>query len=223
MGLRAPIEGRGLTREGAAEPPPYDRADTVAWYRGGPQPGSPGAAVLVGHVDTDRAPAVFYELGGLKRGETVSVDRADGSTAEFTVDDVTVFGKDHFDAGRVYGPHTAGRAELRLITCGGDYDRARRQYSANVVVSAAEKKRMARIVADVPVHDVIVGDGEGQVPLKKVRTTLLKLPRVLPGAQVTVVNDRLRALGDLMSNMPIPKGPMPKGMRMPKGPLRPRK
>ncbi|MBC2873838.1 MULTISPECIES: DUF4191 domain-containing protein [Streptomyces] len=82
---------------------------------------------------------------------------------------------------------------------------------------AAEKKRMARIVADVPVHDVVVGNGEGQVPLKKLRTTLLKLPRVLPGAQVTVVNDRLRALGDLMSNMPIPKGPMPKGMRMPKG------
>ncbi|WP_171171809.1 DUF4191 domain-containing protein [Streptomyces sp. I05A-00742] len=82
---------------------------------------------------------------------------------------------------------------------------------------AAEKKRMARIVSDVPVHDVVVGNEEGQVPLKKLRTTLLKLPRVLPGAQVTVVNDRLRALGDLMSNMPIPKGPMPKGMRMPKG------
>ncbi|QKV95376.1 DUF4191 domain-containing protein [Streptomyces sp. NA02950] len=82
---------------------------------------------------------------------------------------------------------------------------------------AAEKKKMARIVADVPVHDVIVGSGEGQVEIKKLRTTLLKLPRVLPGAQVTVVNDRLRALGDLMSNMPIPKGPMPKGMRMPKG------
>ncbi|MBI0377334.1 DUF4191 domain-containing protein [Streptomyces albiflaviniger] len=82
---------------------------------------------------------------------------------------------------------------------------------------AAEKKKMARIVSDVPVHDVIVGSGEGQVEIKKLRTTLLKLPRVLPGAQVTVVNDRLRALGDLMSNMPIPKGPMPKGMRMPKG------
>ncbi|MEU2871340.1 DUF4191 domain-containing protein [Streptomyces olivoreticuli] len=82
---------------------------------------------------------------------------------------------------------------------------------------AAEKKRMARIVTDVPVHDIVVGDGEGQVPIKKLRTTLLKLPRVLPGAQVTVVNDRLRALGDLLSNMPIPKGPMPKGTRMPKG------
>ncbi|MFJ3660624.1 DUF4191 domain-containing protein [Streptomyces sp. NPDC090119] len=82
---------------------------------------------------------------------------------------------------------------------------------------AAEKKKMNRIVADVPVHDVIVGDGEGQVPLKKLRTTMLKYPRVLTGPQVTVTNDRLRALGDLMSNMPLPKGPMPKGMRMPKG------
>ncbi|MZE80645.1 DUF4191 domain-containing protein [Streptomyces xinghaiensis] len=82
---------------------------------------------------------------------------------------------------------------------------------------ASEKRKMARIVTDVPVHDVTVGNGEGQVPLKKVRTHLLKLPRVLTGPQVTTVNDRLRAMGDLMSNMPMPKGPMPKGMRMPKG------
>ncbi|MFH8340922.1 DUF4191 domain-containing protein [Streptomyces sp. AM6-12] len=82
---------------------------------------------------------------------------------------------------------------------------------------AAEKKKMNRIVADVPVHDIIVGNGDGQVELKKLRTTMLKLPRVLTGPQVTTTNDRLRALGDLMSNMPVPKGPMPRGMRMPKG------
>ncbi|MFE7133513.1 DUF4191 domain-containing protein [Streptomyces sp. NPDC057638] len=82
---------------------------------------------------------------------------------------------------------------------------------------AAEKKKMARIVVDVPVHDIIVGTDEGQVPLKKVRTKMLKLPRVLNGPQVTATNDRLRAMGDLMSNMPLPKGPMPKGMRMPRG------
>lgn len=82
---------------------------------------------------------------------------------------------------------------------------------------ASEKKRMARVVSDVPVHDFIVGDDDGQVPLKKLRTKLLKLQRVLAGGQVTQVNDRLRAMGDLMSNMPIPKGPMPKGMRMPRG------
>lgn len=82
---------------------------------------------------------------------------------------------------------------------------------------ASEKKRMARVVSDVPVHDFVVGEDEGQVELKKLRTRLLKLPRVLTGPQTTQVNDRLRAMGDLMSNMPIPKGPMPKGMRMPRG------
>ncbi|MEU6540291.1 DUF4191 domain-containing protein [Streptomyces sp. NPDC047000] len=85
------------------------------------------------------------------------------------------------------------------------------------VLLAAEKKKMNRIVADVPVHDVIIGKGEGMTELKKLRTTMLKYPRVLTGAQVTATNDRLKAMGDLMSNMPIPKGPMPKGMRMPRG------
>ncbi|MFD9729484.1 DUF4191 domain-containing protein [Streptomyces sp. NPDC059072] len=79
---------------------------------------------------------------------------------------------------------------------------------------ANEKKKMARIMPDVPVHDFIVGNGEGEVPLKKVRTTLLKLPRVLAGPQITEVNDKLRAMGDLMSNMPLPKGPIPgRGMK----------
>ncbi|AXK32812.1 DUF4191 domain-containing protein [Streptomyces armeniacus] len=82
---------------------------------------------------------------------------------------------------------------------------------------ASEKKRMARVVSDVPVHDLIVGNDEGQVELKKLRSKMLKLPRVLAGGQVTETNDRLRAMGDLMKNMPIPKGPMPKGMRLPKG------
>jgi hypothetical protein len=82
---------------------------------------------------------------------------------------------------------------------------------------ASEKKKVARVVYDVPVHDFIVGTGEGELPLKKMRTTLLRLPRALSGPKTTEVNDRLRALGDLMSNMPIPKGPMPRGMRMPKG------
>jgi hypothetical protein len=82
---------------------------------------------------------------------------------------------------------------------------------------AAERRKVGRVVYDVPVHDYIVGDGEGELPLKKIRSTLLRLPRALSGSKTTEVNDRLRALGDLMSNMPIPKGPMPRGMRMPKG------
>lgn len=83
---------------------------------------------------------------------------------------------------------------------------------------ASEKKKMTRVVSDVPVHDLVVGNDEGQVPLKKLRATMLKLPRVMQGSQITATNDRLRAMGDLMSNMPLPKGPMPKGARLPKGP-----
>lgn len=84
----------------------------------------------------------------------------------------------------------------------------------------SEKKKMSRLLGDVPVHLIIVGNDEDQVPLRKLRQTIIKKPRVLPGGQVTEVNDRLRAVGDLMSNMPLPKGPMPKGMRMPKAPPR---
>ncbi|MFI1971742.1 class F sortase [Streptomyces cinnamoneus] len=134
--VHAPVEPHGLTPEGAVEPPPYERPGAVAWYRDGPPPGSAGAAVIVGHVDTQRAPAVFHRLGSLRRGARVSVGRADGTTAEFTVEDVFLVRKDGFDAEKVYGPRTSGRAELRLITCGGDYDHDRHAYSANVVVSA---------------------------------------------------------------------------------------
>jgi hypothetical protein len=79
-----------------------------------------------------------------------------------------------------------------------------------------EKKKVARYVPDVPVYDVQAGNGEGQVPLRKLNNHLMKLPRNLTTTQVSEVNRRLKALGTM--NLPIPKGPMPKGMRMPRGP-----
>ncbi|RLU86895.1 class F sortase [Streptomyces griseocarneus] len=139
MGLKAPIEGHGLDAQGGVEAPPYERANAVSWYQDGPEPGSPGVAVLVGHVDTTQAPAVFFELSNIKAGQKVNVSRADGSTAEFTVEEVALVPNDHWDDDKVYGPHDQNdpdRAELRLITCGGDYDKAAHTYKANVVVYA---------------------------------------------------------------------------------------
>ncbi|MFH8370267.1 class F sortase [Streptomyces sp. NPDC018031] len=135
-GVVAPVVGRGLDAAGAVDPPPYDRPGVVGWYRAGPRPGEAGAALLVGHADTDAGPAVFHGLSGVKPGRRVRVERADGSVAEFTVEDVEVVPRDRFDAHRVYGTRSPGRAELKLITCGGRYDRARQHYTANVVVSA---------------------------------------------------------------------------------------
>lgn len=134
IGLHAKVVGRGL-KDGAVDPPPYDTPDVAGWYRGGPSPGTAGAALIVGHVDTETRAAVFYGLSTVERGALVDVTRADGTVAEFSVEGVEVVEKDHFDPNRVYG--SGGRPELRLITCGGSFDKAAQAYSANVVVFAA--------------------------------------------------------------------------------------
>ncbi|MGV9554939.1 class F sortase [Streptomyces sp. NPDC003401] len=136
LGVQAPVVARGLDARGAIAAPPYEQAGVVGWYAAGVRPGAAGAALMVGHVDTETRPAVFHRLGTLTAGETVRVVRADGEVAEFTVDDVTVVRRDAFDAHRAYGAREPGRAELRLITCGGTFDRASRSYTANVIVSA---------------------------------------------------------------------------------------
>ncbi|MGW1186525.1 class F sortase [Streptomyces sp. NPDC002559] len=136
IGVDAPVVVRGLDGDGAVEPPPFDRPQTVGWYGDGTRPGANGPALLVGHVDTETKPAVFYGLSATRPGAEVEVTRADGTVAEFTVDDVRVLTRARFDAAEAYGPRKDGRAELRLITCGGTYDRASHSYDANVIVSA---------------------------------------------------------------------------------------
>ncbi|WP_317454092.1 class F sortase [Streptomyces sp. TRM68416] len=136
LGVQAPVVARGLDGLGAVDPPPFDQPGVVGWYAAGAAPGAAGPALLVGHVDTETRPAVFYRLSALRPGRPVRVVRADGTVAEFTVDDVRVVARDRFDARQAYGAREPGRAELRLITCGGTFDRASRSYTANVVVSA---------------------------------------------------------------------------------------
>ncbi|WP_107483760.1 class F sortase, partial [Streptomyces sp. SA15] len=136
LGVQAPVVARGLDARGAVAPPPFDRPGAVGWYAAGTKPGAAGTALMVGHVDTETRPAVFYRLSSLQPGETVRVLRDDGKVAEFTVDDVQVLTRDGFDAQQAYGTRETGRAELRLITCGGSFDRASRSYTANVIVSA---------------------------------------------------------------------------------------
>jgi sortase (surface protein transpeptidase) len=134
VGIHAELVGRGL-KDGAVDPPPYSTPDVAGWYRDGPPPGAAGAAIIVGHVDTETRAAVFYGLSTVQRGALVEVARDDGTVAEFSVEAVEVIEKAHFDATRVYG--SAGRPELRLITCGGAFDKDAQAYSANVVVFAA--------------------------------------------------------------------------------------
>lgn len=77
---------------------------------------------------------------------------------------------------------------------------------------AQEKKRVARLAGDAPIYDVVVGRGEGEVPLNKLNTHLMKLPRNLSKEQVVALDRRLSALG--AQRAPLPQGPMPGGVKM---------
>lgn len=136
IGIQAPVISRGLDADGAIEAPPYESPGTVGWWSKGVQPGAAGAALMVGHVDTKSKPAVFYGLSSAQPGDKVRVVRADGSVAEFTIEDVRVYERAAFDPHKAYGQRVKGRAELRLVTCGGSYDKTAKEYTANVVVSA---------------------------------------------------------------------------------------
>jgi hypothetical protein len=132
IGMRSTLVPLRLDRTGALQPP----ADYVhaGWYTGGPTPGDPGPAVIAGHVDSRAGPAIFFRLRDLRQGDAVVVTRSDGRTARFRVIAVQRYPKNAFPTQRVYGP-TPDRA-LRLITCGGAFDYARRSYRDNIVVYA---------------------------------------------------------------------------------------
>jgi len=112
-------------------PAPTD-FQTAGWYTGGPTPGQLGPAVIAGHVDGPDGPAIFYRLGQLTAGAQVTVTRADATVATFTIDAVESFAKADFPTARVYGNST-NRAELRLITCGGAFDRTTGHYVDNII------------------------------------------------------------------------------------------
>jgi hypothetical protein len=109
--------------------------DVAGWYVRGPRPGAAGPAVIVGHVDSRRGPAVFHRLPQLAPGDEVVVHLADGEEVPFEVQRLERWPKDDFPTDAVY--REAEGAELRLITCGGVFDPRTRRYEDNVIVFAS--------------------------------------------------------------------------------------
>jgi hypothetical protein len=132
LGIDSALARLGTDAAGALVPP-ADFAQ-AGWFAGGPVPGAIGPAVIAGHVDSWRGPAVFFRLAQVRTGDGVLVTRADGTTLRFTVTRVARYPKSAFPTAEVYGP--TADAQLRLITCGGAFDRSRRSYVDDVVVFA---------------------------------------------------------------------------------------
>lgn len=134
ISVDAPFTDLAIGPTGRLEPPPAYDTNLVGWHAKGVSPGEAGTAIIAGHVDTVTSAAVFVDLGALVKGDVFHVDRADGRRASFVVDSVETFEKDNFPSRRVYAD--TARAEVRLITCAGDYDHAARDYKDNLVVFA---------------------------------------------------------------------------------------
>jgi Sortase domain len=132
IGVATRLLRLGLEPGGAMQVP--DDFGRAGWFAKGPAPGQVGPAVIAGHVDSRSGPAVFYRLRELRPGQVVLVERADGTRLRFTVEATRSFPKDRFPTAAVFGP--VPTPALRLITCAGDFDRARGSYLDNLVVFA---------------------------------------------------------------------------------------
>ncbi|MGH2952387.1 MAG: class F sortase, partial [Solirubrobacterales bacterium] len=132
IGIDAPVSPLYVDAQGVLPPPDGDH--TTGWWKQGPEPGEKGPAVIAGHVDSYRGPAVFFRLPELNTGDEIFIDRADGSTAVFATQRVERHDKNAFPTEAVYSD--TSDAQLRLITCGGDFDDTDRRYLDNIIVYA---------------------------------------------------------------------------------------
>jgi sortase (surface protein transpeptidase) len=129
----APVDPLEVDQDGVLPAPGSD--ERTGWWLDGPEPGERGPSVIAGHIDSYRGPAVFFRLTDLDVGDRIFVDRADGTTAEFVTGRIEQHDKFAFPTEAVYGDRLD--AQLRLITCGGEFDDEYRRYLDNIIVYAA--------------------------------------------------------------------------------------
>jgi len=130
--VEAEIIDLGLNPDGTLEVP--KDFGLTGWYTGRSVPGNVGPSVVVGHVDSTTGPAVFYRLRDLSPGDIIEIYRSDGTLALFRVTGTEMVLKDEFPTDQVYGP--TAEPTLRLITCGGTYDKSAFSYRSNFIVYA---------------------------------------------------------------------------------------
>ncbi|MFD0537897.1 sortase domain-bontaining protein [Actinomadura luteofluorescens] len=135
IGVRAPLARLGLGSGGEVRVPrPTGRGGRLV--RGRARPRRAGRGGHPGPCRLREGRRGLLRPGRLRPGHRIEVSRADGRVAVFTVESVERVPKGRFPTGRVYGP--LGHPGLRLVTCGGAFDRAERGYRDNVIVYAAE-------------------------------------------------------------------------------------
>lgn len=126
------LEQLGTLDDGALATPV--NTDLAGWFEGGPRPGEVGPAVIAGHVSWNGDPSVFFRLTELEPGDIVTVEQEDGEKVDFEITRLEQHAKDEFPTVAVYS--NTESPELRLITCGGNFDADSGHFDDNIVVFA---------------------------------------------------------------------------------------
>ncbi|WP_433512801.1 class F sortase [Nonomuraea sp. CA-143628] len=137
--VNATIGSVTVDLKGNLTTPPLTKPGLTGWYKFSPVPGELGPAVINGHVSTKKGAAVFYRLSEVAKGDQIYVYRSDKKVTRFTVSGVEQVSKSSFPTARVYG--NTKNAQLRLITCGGVYNKAAHSYTDNIIVYATLSKK----------------------------------------------------------------------------------
>lgn len=117
VGVDTIVDEVGTRRDGTIRVPEIGHA---GWYGGGPRPGEPGRAVIIGHLDTHTGPGLFARVPSLRRGQAIEVTDRGGGVHSYRVTGRAQVRKDSFPTEEVYGG--GRRPVLVLVTCGGAYD-----------------------------------------------------------------------------------------------------
>lgn len=124
----------GLNPDGSPAVPSLDDPKQASWYDKGPVPGQIGPALILGHIDGHKIEGVFFHLRDIKINDLVEIDYEDGSVKHFKVTDKIQVKKSEFPAQKLFA--FVPDAQLRLVTCGGDFDPVAHSYKDNWIVSA---------------------------------------------------------------------------------------
>jgi len=130
IGVDTTVEWVGSNEQGQMGVPV--NYGNVAWFEPGTSPGTPGNAVVAGHLDSETGPAVFFKLEDLNPGDEVFVVNQDGEELRFVVTEKASYPADDAPLDQIFGNSVKSR--LNLITCEGIFDRSSRSYDRRLVV-----------------------------------------------------------------------------------------
>lgn len=136
INVKAIVTAAGLTSNGAIGTP--NNVFNTAWYNRSSKPGQPGAVLIDGHVSSWTTNGVFYNLRMLSVGDSIQIERGDGTIITYTVAKVQTYTAEAINMAKILAPIDPAKPGLNLITCAGDVIKGTNEFDKRIVVYSTQ-------------------------------------------------------------------------------------